>query len=120
MDEKALLLWDGECAFCEWCVGWAEARDSEKKIRALPYQKAPSPPMTDALRARCQRAVQLVLPDGRILSAGRAVLGVISLLGWRRTAATLSSPPLVWAVEGVYWFIARNRNWALKLFKKRR
>ena len=96
-----------------------EVRDAAGRIRALPYQDAPFPPMTEALRARCQRAVQLVLPDGRILSAGRAVLGVLSLLGWRRRAAALSFPPLVWAVEGVYWFIARNRNWVGRIFTGR-
>ncbi|MFQ5915781.1 MAG: thiol-disulfide oxidoreductase DCC family protein [Nitrospinota bacterium] len=109
-NRQALLLWDGECGFCRRCVEWVEARDVESRIRPLPYQEAPSPPMTEELRARCQRAVVLLLPDDKSLSAGRAVLAVLSLLGWRKTVAALSLPPFVWAVEAGYWIVARNRG----------
>jgi len=107
---RALLLWDGGCAFCRRCAAWAEARDRAGRLRALPYQEAPSPPMTGALREACARAVHLILPDGRTLRAGRAVLGVLALLGWERAAALLSLPPLVWIVEAGYRLAARNRG----------
>ena len=108
--DKAILLWDGDCGLCRRCVAWAEARDDEQKLRAVPYQQAPSPPMTDELRERCQRAVQLILPDGTILPAGRACLSVMSLLGWKKTAALLSFRPLVWGVEAGYRLAAKNRG----------
>lgn len=109
--ERPLLLWDGACGFCRRCVVWALVRDREHKIRALPYQEAPSPPMTDALRARCERAVQLLYPDGTLRSAGRAVLDVLALLGWEKTARVLGAPPLVWLVEAGYRLVARHRGW---------
>ncbi|MEK6709683.1 MAG: hypothetical protein AABZ64_03810, partial [Nitrospinota bacterium] len=86
------------------------------RIQALPYQEAPSPPMTEELRARCERAAHLILPDGRTLAAGRAVLGVLALLGWRRAAALLSLYPFVWIVEAGYWLAARNRGRLGRLF----
>jgi predicted DCC family thiol-disulfide oxidoreductase YuxK len=109
-ERRALLLWDGGCAFCRRCVEWVQARDHAGRLRAIPYQEAPSPPMTEALRAACARAVHLILPDGRVLAAGRAVLGVLALLGFRRTAALLSCHPLVWLAEAGYWVAARNRG----------
>lgn len=109
-ERRALLLWDGGCAFCRRCAAWAEARDRAGRLRALPYQEAPSPPMTEALRGACARAVHLILPDGRVLRAGRAVLGALALLGFRRTAAFLSLYPFVWMIEAGYWLAARNRG----------
>lgn len=116
---RALLLWDGECGFCRRCAAWAEARDRAGRLRALPYQEAPSPPMTDALRRACGRAVHLVLPEGRTLAAGRAVLGVLALLGWERTARLLSRRPFVWMIEAGYWVVARNRGRLGRLLGRR-
>ena len=45
-----------------------------------------------------------------MLRAGGASLCVISVLGWRRTAAILSLPPLIWAVEIGYRIVADNRS----------
>ncbi|MEE9274876.1 MAG: DCC1-like thiol-disulfide oxidoreductase family protein [bacterium] len=119
MDQPALLLWDGACGFCRRCADWVERRSGMhprpplqgRHFVASPFQEAPSPPMTDALRLRCARAVHLILPDGTTLSAGRACLGVLSLLGWPRTARLLSLPPLVWIVEALYRLVAMNRGW---------
>lgn len=65
--------------------------------------------MTDALAARCARAVQVITPDGVTLGAGRASLYVLDRIGWRAFAATFSRRPLVWLVEAGYWLVARNR-----------
>ncbi|HJP12797.1 MAG: DCC1-like thiol-disulfide oxidoreductase family protein [Nitrospinota bacterium] len=107
---KAVLLWDGDCALCRSCAGWLERQDRAGALLALPFQQIPSPPMTPALGARCRRAIQFIPPDGRALSSGRAVLGVLSLLGWKKSAAFLSAAPFVFIVEGGYWLIARNRG----------
>ena len=67
--------------------------------------------MTPRLRRACARAVHVVTPDGRVLRAGRAALCVLEQVGWRRTAAVLSNPPLIWAVEIGYRVVANNRSW---------
>lgn len=105
-----ILLWDGECAFCRRCVMWVVRRDEKKRIWAVPYQEAPSPPMSAALRKRAHKAVQLIAPDGRTLEAGRACVEVLSLLGWERAVRVLGSPPLIWPVEWGYRLVARTRR----------
>ena len=104
------LFWDGDCRLCRRTVAWVKRHDKGNKIRAVPYQEAPRPPMTDALERRCARAVHVMTPEGKILSAGRASLCVSSLLGYRCLARALAYPPLVWFIELGYWVVARNRR----------
>lgn len=66
--------------------------------------------MTDALAARCARAVHVLTADGRLLAGGRACVFVLGELGWPRLARILDRPPLVWLVEGGYRVVAANRG----------
>jgi predicted DCC family thiol-disulfide oxidoreductase YuxK len=115
----ALLLWDGECGFCRRSVQWAERHDSGHAFRAVPYQEAPSPPMTPALRTATARAVHVITPEGRVLRAGRACLWVLERTGYPLLARLLSLPPLVWGVEVGYWLVARNRRLASRILFRR-
>jgi predicted DCC family thiol-disulfide oxidoreductase YuxK len=117
--EQALLLWDGECGFCRRSVEWAERRDRGHTFRAIPYQQAPSPPMTPELQAASARAVHVLTPEGRVLRAGRACLWVLERTGFPVLARVLALPPLVWAVELGYWLIARNRGLASRVLFRR-
>ncbi|MFC1491104.1 thiol-disulfide oxidoreductase DCC family protein [Nitrospinota bacterium] len=107
---KTILLWDGECQFCRECINWLEKRDPEKRIQAIPFQDVPSPPMTSVFRVRCQHSIQLISPERGVLSSGRAVLEMLSLLGWNRIAAIFSASTFFWAIDAGYWFVARNRG----------
>lgn len=109
-DGKNWVLWDGDCGFCRRTIHWVERRDTRHLFRSMPYQEAPSPPMTPELAAACERAVHLITPEGRMLRAGRAALYILERVGWRPFARLLSLPPFVWAVEAVYWLVARNRG----------
>jgi len=115
----ALLLWDGDCGFCRRSVEWAERHDRAHAFRAVPYQQAPSPPMTPELRAACARAVHVVTPEGVVLRAGRACLWVLERTGHPVLSRVLGSPPLVWAVELGYWLVARNRQLASRVLFRR-
>lgn len=119
MTAPALLLWDGDCGFCRRSVLWAERRDTTHAFQAIPYQQAPSPPMTPELRAACGRAVHLLTPDGRMLRAGRACLWVLERIGYPLLARVLALPPLVWAFELGYWLVARNRKLASRVLFRR-
>jgi predicted DCC family thiol-disulfide oxidoreductase YuxK len=58
----------------------------------------------------CMRAMQLVLPDGRILSGADAVPGLLRRVrGWRWVASLFGLPPLLPVTRRVYAWIARNR-----------
>jgi len=104
------LFWDRDCGFCQRGIAWVKRYDSTDVIQAVPYQEAPRPPMTDDLAQRCVRAVHVITPEGMILSAGRASLCILGLIGYRRLARILSIPPFVWFVELGYWLVARNRG----------
>jgi len=108
-DSRTWVLWDGECGFCRRSVSWAVRHDRAGILRPMPYQRAPSPPMTPRLRRACSRAVHVVTPEGRILRAGRAALYIIGACGWPLAAQVLSVPPLVWLVEIGYRIVANNR-----------
>ncbi len=66
--------------------------------------------MTPELFEACERAVQLITPEGEILRAGRAMLFVLGELGWGGWARILAVPPFVWIVEIAYRIVARNRR----------
>ena len=77
----------------------------------MAYQEAPRPPMTDALAARCARAVHVLGPDGTLLAGGRATMFILEQIGWwPRLARLLRRRPLVWGLEAGYWIFARNRG----------
>lgn len=110
MTGKDWVLYDGECGFCRWCAAWIKRRDAQGKFRVVPFQQAPSPPMTDGLRRKCEQAVHVITERGEVLKAGRATVYVLSSLphvGWLRV---FLYPPLVWVAEGAYWLVARSRG----------
>lgn len=104
------LFWDRDCGFCRRAIAWVERRDVAQQIRAVPYQDAPRPPMTEDLARRCTRAAHVITPQGAVLSAGRASLCILRVLGYARVARVLSLRPLVWGIELGYWIVARNRR----------
>ncbi|MCG8425397.1 MAG: DUF393 domain-containing protein [Proteobacteria bacterium] len=85
----------------------------------MPFQSAPSPPLTPELRAACARAIHVVTNDGDIVRAGRAVLYILERCGWRWRARLLALPPLVWLVELGYRVVARNRRSFARFFFRR-
>jgi predicted DCC family thiol-disulfide oxidoreductase YuxK len=107
---EATILFDGDCGFCRRAVAWVLARDREARLEAVPFQEAPSPPMSPALEVACRRAVHVVRSDGGILRAGRAVLFILERTGMPLTARLLSHRPFLWIVELAYLLVARNRS----------
>jgi hypothetical protein len=64
---RPTLLWDGDCAFCaHWIRRWEKLVGDAVDCRA--YQEALDE-FPQVVEAECQKAVQLVLKDGRVLSA---------------------------------------------------
>jgi predicted DCC family thiol-disulfide oxidoreductase YuxK len=102
-------------------AAWVGRRDTEQSFAIVPYQEAPSPPMTPALYEACKRAIHVVRPDGSVLRAGRGVLYVLARIGWHPWLVRFASwPPMIWFVELGYYVVAHNRVFFSKLmFKKR-
>jgi predicted DCC family thiol-disulfide oxidoreductase YuxK len=107
---QAWVLWDGTCGFCSRVVAWVKRQDRHDRLFVTPFQRAPSPPMTEDLLRRCEHAIVVIRPDAAILSAGQGSLYIMDAIGWRHLSALFSRPPLIWLVEAVYWFVARHRH----------
>src|SRR6266550_892553 len=86
----ATLIYDGECAMC----------------RASPH-RARFPHVSDE---QCMTAMQLVLPDGRVLAGADAVPELFARIPhWRWVPALFALPGIRPVARRVYAWIARNR-----------
>jgi predicted DCC family thiol-disulfide oxidoreductase YuxK len=106
---RHLILWDGDCGFCQQSVEWALKYDQKRQFEATPYQSASSPPMNPELAAACRNAVHVLTTDGKMLKAGRAALFVADRLGLGILARVAMIPPFIWFVELGYLLVAKNR-----------
>ena len=95
---------------------WFAKRDARGQLNMVPFQEAPSPPMTPELALACEKAIYIVHSDGSMTRAGRAILHLFETIGYRRTARLFGYIPFVWGVELGYWLVARNRYLASRLF----
>jgi predicted DCC family thiol-disulfide oxidoreductase YuxK len=107
--EKHLILWDGDCGFCHWSVDRLMSWDRKQKLRSIPRQQCPSPPMTDLLQDRTDREVVVITRSGEVLGGADAVFFVYGETRSRWIAAILRTPPFIWVARWVYRWVARNR-----------
>ncbi|MDX1932961.1 MAG: DUF393 domain-containing protein [Capsulimonadales bacterium] len=114
--DQSWIFWDGDCGFCRHSVDWLKARDTNDAFHPVPYQEAPSPPMTPELAAACKKAVHVLTPEGKVLRAGRAALYLLDRIGWGAVARPLMWPPFVWGVEIGYKVVAANRQFFSRVF----
>jgi lipase maturation factor 1 len=107
---KAVLLFDGDCDFCRsWVTRWKEIAGDAVQYRA--YQNAvrefPQVSLHD-----CQNAVQLVMPDGKVYSAARAVFEMYAAANKRKWILWIYKyiPGFAWTSEYTYRYIAKRRR----------
>ncbi len=110
--ERAVLIYDGDCAMCRASALWLmrRARVSDL-LEVLPCRSGPRraryPGISDEA---CMQAMQLVLPDGRVLAGADAVPELLRRLrGWRWVAAPFGLPPVLPVTRRLYAWVARNR-----------
>jgi predicted DCC family thiol-disulfide oxidoreductase YuxK len=107
--EAASVLYDVDCGLCRWSLARLLAWDRGRRLRPVAIQEAEG----QALLARLDPADRLdswhiAFPDGRLYSAGAALVEVVRLLpGGRAPAAVLGAllPVTGWA----YRLVARHR-----------
>jgi len=111
MDSRPVLLYDGHCRFCvaqtARLLRWSGARLEALSFREpgvlarFPQVSAPA----------CERAMQLVLPDGRVLEGADAALAALALRpALARLAAVGRLPGLRQLLRAGYRVIAANRS----------
>jgi predicted DCC family thiol-disulfide oxidoreductase YuxK len=108
----AVLIYDGDCAMCRASALWLMRRAlSSGELEILPcrssVRRARYPAIADEV---CLTAMQLVLPDGRVLSGADAVPELLRRIrGWGWVARLLDLPGVRPVARRVYAWIAKNR-----------
>ncbi|GIH73402.1 hypothetical protein Mth01_56550 [Sphaerimonospora thailandensis] len=108
---RVLLLFDGECGFCQLCVNAGR--------RLLPYMPAVRAWQFVDLagfgltREQAAASVQLIGPDGLRAQGARAVALILALqplTRWRTAGRLMLAPPLSWAADAGYRVVSRYRH----------
>jgi predicted DCC family thiol-disulfide oxidoreductase YuxK len=105
-----LLIYDGDCAFCQRCVDLGARLPAP--VRAEPFQLLEFGAFgltTTQVRA----AAWWVAADGSLRRGHRAVAAVLAAQpgpGWRVVGRLIDHPPLSWVAAGGYALIARFRH----------
>jgi predicted DCC family thiol-disulfide oxidoreductase YuxK len=113
---KPLLIFDGDCGFCrKWIARWQ--RLTGERVDYAPYQEVGGRfPQIPA--QQFEKAVQLVDPNGTVLSGAHAVFATLSTrpgLRWM-LGAYRHVPGVAWVTEAVYRVVARNRRLFSRIF----
>ena len=110
MRGRHLLLYDRDCGFCRWSVGWVLRLDRRRALQPLALQDPRAPGLLPELdEEERMRSAHVVTPDGRRLTGGEAAGPVFRLIpGATPLAAVLERFPR--ATERVYRWIADRRS----------
>jgi len=106
---RAMLVYDGECAFCqrgsarlESLLGGRLARISSHAPGALELHPSLS-------REKTAARLYLVLDDGRLFGGAEAVARTLALAPWGKPALSYYLPGAAPLAEAIYGFVARHR-----------
>jgi predicted DCC family thiol-disulfide oxidoreductase YuxK len=109
----AVVIYDGNCGLCQGSVAWLARRAVRGRFEFLPCQAAERRARFPWMEERaCLEAIQLVLPDGRVLNGAGAIPEILRRLrGWRRLAPLFGVPGVDLLARVVYRWVARHRHW---------
>jgi predicted DCC family thiol-disulfide oxidoreductase YuxK len=108
---QAVVIYDGACAFCRGGIAWISRRAVRGEFEFLPCQAAERQARFPWIPERqCLEAIQLVLPDGRVLAGDAALPELLRRLkGWRWLAALFRLPGVGLLAPRLYAWVARHR-----------
>jgi predicted DCC family thiol-disulfide oxidoreductase YuxK len=108
---KAVLIYDGDCPVCAETVRWIRENERKDSFEMLPCQSGEVRTRFPLIEpAACMRAMQLILPDGEILSGEKALPEILKRLKRYSPAAALFSLPGSEAISrSFYRWFADNR-----------
>ena len=123
-EERAVLIYDKDCPICRKAARWVEQNKRGDVLEMLPCQaegvRSRFPFMEDTV---CMKAMQLILPDGGVLSGEKALPEIINRLRRYHWVAWFSRLPGSGMLSHAFyrWFADRRYRIAGILFpdKKR-
>ncbi len=122
-NEKAVLIYAGDFSICRKTAYWTERNKRGDVLELLPCQ-------AEVVRSRfpfmgetvCMKAMQIVLPDGRVLSGERALPEIINRLRRSYWIAWLFRLPGSGILSHAFyrWFARRRYRIARILFSAKK
>jgi len=108
---RAVLIYDGTCGLCQGGVSWISRRAVAGRFEFLPCQAAERRERYPWMSERsCLEAMQLILPDGRVLAGHAAIPEILRRLrGWRWLAGAFRLPGVELFAPRLYAWVARHR-----------
>ena len=109
---QAVLIYDGDCSVCRSSALWIMRRAlSSGQLEILPCRSgARKQRFPQISEATCLTAMQLALPDGRVLAGADAVPELLRRVpGWGWLVGLFALPGARPLSRRVYAWVARNR-----------
>jgi predicted DCC family thiol-disulfide oxidoreductase YuxK len=106
--ERPVLLYDGDCAFCTWCVRVLERIGPDAEMVAWQFTDLAELGITEE---QATDAVQLVQIDGTVRSGHEAIAAMLNTAGriWKIIGRMVLLPGISWTAAKVYRLAADNR-----------
>jgi predicted DCC family thiol-disulfide oxidoreductase YuxK len=103
------MIYDGRCGFCVRSMVWFLGFDGLAQIRTRDFRTNPSPVVSDA---QMEKALYLVLPDGRALPGFEAYRHVVLRVPGMWWMVPFFYVPVLSRLAGhpIYNWIAANRS----------
>jgi predicted DCC family thiol-disulfide oxidoreductase YuxK len=120
--KRAVLIYDGNCPVCEKTVAWISDNAQKGGFEMLPCQaEAMKQRFPSIKRTVCMQAMQLVLPDGAVLSGEKALPEILKRLRRYGPAAALFKLPGSGILSRAFyrWFADNRYHIARLLFPKK-
>ena len=108
------MIYDGRCGFCVRSMAWLLAFDGLNQISIRDFRTSPSPAVSDA---QLEKALYLVLPDGRALPGFEAYRYVVLRVPGLWWLVPFFYVPVLSRLLGhpIYNWVAANRGWLSSL-----
>ncbi|HZD79171.1 MAG TPA: DUF393 domain-containing protein [Actinomycetota bacterium] len=118
--ERATVLFDLECGFCRWTADRLAAWDRRGRLRFVALQEPEADRLLPGMpEERKMGSWHLVLPNGRVRSAGDAVAPLMRRLPGGGPIAALATA-LPGPTERLYAFVSRHRDGLAQVLGPRR
>jgi branched-chain amino acid transport system substrate-binding protein len=114
---RPALLYDRDCSFCKWCLGWVLRWDRRGRLRPVAIQSAEGAELLAELDPEARlESWHLVLADGEVVSGGAAAAPLARRLpGGRPLAFLFATFPR--ATERAYRWVADHRGSLARLLR---
>ena len=107
---RSAILYDADCGFCRWALGWVLRWDRGRRLRPVALQNAEAGVLLSEVEPELRMASwHLVDDDGTVRSGGAAAAPLLELLpgGGPAAAAATRAPGLV---DRAYEAVVRRRS----------